>query len=130
MTTGASAPPDRQTPGSPAIDRAVLGEWLADDEAAINELLVVFRDSILADQIRLRDILVLGDLTECANAAHRLRGAALSMGAKALAEVAGQLYSAAKARNRTGCDEGIVTLDIHVRLMLAEVSPAEPPTDG
>jgi HPt (histidine-containing phosphotransfer) domain-containing protein len=123
MTAGDPASPDPQTPGSPAIDRSVLGEWLAGDDAAIDELLVVFRDSILADQLRLAETLGLGDLVECANAAHRLRGAALSMGARALAAVAGQLHAAAKEQNAAGCHDGMVLLEVRVRLMLAEVPP-------
>jgi HPt (histidine-containing phosphotransfer) domain-containing protein len=83
--------------GAPAIDRSVLGEWLADDDAAIDELLAVFRDSIRAEQTRMSEVLALGDLAEFANAAHRLRGAALSMGARMLAETAGNLYAAARA---------------------------------
>jgi HPt (histidine-containing phosphotransfer) domain-containing protein len=121
MTLGPSTAPDGGTPGKPAIDRSVLGEWLAGDNAAIDELLAVFRDSIFTEQLRLREVLALGDFEEYASAAHRLRGAALSMGAKALAEVAGTLYTAARAKDATACAAGMPVLDSHVRLMAVEI---------
>jgi HPt (histidine-containing phosphotransfer) domain-containing protein len=107
--------------GAPAIDRSVLGEWLADDDAAIDELLAVFRDSIRAEQVRMSEVLALGDLAEFANAAHRLRGAALSMGARMLAETAGDLYAAARADDTAACGGGMAILVTRVQLMVAEV---------
>jgi HPt (histidine-containing phosphotransfer) domain-containing protein len=108
---------------APAIDRSVLGEWLADDNAAIDELLAVFRDSIRAEQIRMSEVLALGDFDEFANAAHRLRGAALSMGARLLAETAGRLYTAARASDNAACSAVMTILATHVELMVAEVPP-------
>ena len=130
MTSGAPAPPDRRASGLPAIDRAVLGEWLDGDDAAINELLAVFRDSICAEQVRMRETQAAGDLVEYAAAAHRLRGAALSMGARGLADVAATLYAAAKAQDRAVCQDGLSILETHVRLMLAEVTPLPARRDG
>jgi HPt (histidine-containing phosphotransfer) domain-containing protein len=112
------------TAGSPAIDRSVLGEWLAGDDAAIDELLAVFRDSIHIEQAKMTEVLTLGDLDEYASAAHRLRGAALSMGARGLAEIAGTLYSAARSNNVIACADGMVLLDRLVQLMVAEVPTA------
>jgi HPt (histidine-containing phosphotransfer) domain-containing protein len=113
--------------GAPAIDRSVLGEWLADDDAAIDELLVVFRDSIRVEQSRMSEVLTLGDLEEFASAAHRLRGAALSMGARVLAETAGTLYTAARAKDPAACGLGMALLSTHVNLMVAEVPASVPP---
>lgn len=121
MSLGGPSVPSRGNPGAPAIDRSVLGEWLADDDAAINELLFVFRDSIRAEQAKLLESLAAGDLMEFANAAHRLRGAALSMGARALAEAAGALYAAARAGNAAGCAGGMAELETEVGRMAAEV---------
>jgi HPt (histidine-containing phosphotransfer) domain-containing protein len=114
------------TSGPPAIDRSVLGEWLGDDDAAIDELLVVFCDSVRADQTRMSETLAAGDLVEYANAAHRLRGAALAMGARALADAVGTLYAAARARNNAACRDGTPMLAAHIRQMLAEVPPGAP----
>jgi HPt (histidine-containing phosphotransfer) domain-containing protein len=123
MAVGSPPSPDRATP---AIDRSVLGEWLAEDNDAIDELLAVFRDSVRAEQVRMRDSLALGDLEEYRNAAHRLRGAALSMGARALANVAGTLEAAGRARDVDACAFGMPELDTQVRLMVAEVPPVAP----
>jgi HPt (histidine-containing phosphotransfer) domain-containing protein len=130
MTLGAPASPGHGKPGVPAIDRTVLGEWLAGDDAAINALLAVFRDSICADLVRLRDLLAPGHLDEYANTAHRLRGAALSMGARPLAEFAGLLITAARAENGDACVDGMPVLETHVRLMVAEVPTDAPPNAG
>jgi HPt (histidine-containing phosphotransfer) domain-containing protein len=109
------------TPGRPAIDRAVLGEWLDGDEDAIDALLVLFCKSICAEVVCMRDLLAQDDLVQFANATHRLRGAALSMGARALADVAGALFTAALAKDRNACVAGMPVLATHVQLLEAEV---------
>jgi HPt (histidine-containing phosphotransfer) domain-containing protein len=121
MTLGAPASSGRGSRGTPAIDRSVLGEWLADDDAAIDELLAVFRDSICAELVKLREVLALGRLDEYADSAHRLRGAALSMGARALAEFVGVLFKAARAQDEAACANGMAILETHVQLVVAEV---------
>jgi HPt (histidine-containing phosphotransfer) domain-containing protein len=121
MTTRAQATRFHGNQGSPAIDRSVLGEWLAGDDAAIDELLAVFRDSVQSEQAKMSEVLGLGDLEEYASAAHRLRGAALSMGARALAEAAGTLYAAARAKDPATCAGGMAFLDSLVQLMVTEV---------
>ena len=121
MTLGAPGSPDRDPRGAPAIDRSVLGEWLADDDAAIDELLAVFRDSIRAEVAKMHELLADGRLDGYADAAHRLRGAALSMGARALAEFVGLLFTAARAQDTTACVNGMPILETHVRLVAAEV---------
>lgn len=130
MTLDAPASPDRDPRGPPAIDRSVLGEWLAGDNAAINELLAVFRDSVCAEMALMRDALALGDLNDYASAAHRLRGAALSMGARVLAEFVGLLFTAAQARDRTACANGMATLEAQVGRMVAEVPMPAAPKDS
>jgi HPt (histidine-containing phosphotransfer) domain-containing protein len=129
MSADGSGPPGRRGSGS-VIDRAVLGEWLAGDDAAIDELLVVFRDSVRAEQARLSDTLAAGDLEEYAQAAHRLRGAAAAMGARVLADAAGVLYAAARNRNWDVCAAGLEVLDTQVGLMVAEVPPAATTSGG
>jgi len=121
MTADFSASTDSRTHVAPAVDRTVLGEWLAGDDVAINELLAVFRDSVYAEQVRMRELAGLGDLDEYANAAHRLRGAALSMGARGLAEAASLLYAAARAGNGSACRDGLSMLETHIGLVSAEV---------
>ena len=122
--------PDGAGRPKPAIDRSVLGEWLDGDDAAINELLAVFRDSVFAEQAKMRDALVPGGLVEYASAAHRLRGAALSMGARALAEVAGTLSAAAIAQNEDACRVGLSLLETHIRLVANEIPGPSAALDG
>jgi histidine phosphotransfer protein HptB len=110
----------------PAIDRSVLGEWLAGDDDAINELLAVFRDSACAEQLRMSELLTLGDLDEYGRSAHRLRGAALSMGAQGLGAIAGELHEAARTGNRVACGDGMAMLAMQIRLMVVEIPWATP----
>jgi HPt (histidine-containing phosphotransfer) domain-containing protein len=112
----------------PAIDRCVLGEWLDGDAGAINALLGLFYESIGADVVSMRDLLAADELDQFANAAHRLRGAALSMGARTLADFAGQLFTAALAKDRNACIDGMPVLETQVRLVRAEVSAGAPST--
>jgi HPt (histidine-containing phosphotransfer) domain-containing protein len=116
--------------GTGAIDRSVLGEWLGGDDAAIDELLAVFRESVLAEQARMREAQSAGALDEYAAAAHRLRGAALSMGAPALAEIAGTLTAAARTGDAAACGNGLSMLETHVCLVTAEIPAAEPTNSG
>ena len=122
LTIGAVAPPESL--GFRAIDRSVLGEWLAGDDAVIDEMLAVFRDSVIAEHGRMRDAVARDDLNDYASAAHRLRGAAQSMGARGLAEVAGILNAAAHARNGTACRDGLSVLETHICLVAAEIPSA------
>jgi hypothetical protein len=115
--------------GTSAVDRSVLGEWLAGDDAAIDELLAVFRDSVIAEQSRMREALQVGALEEYATASHRLRGAALSMGARVLAEVAGTLSAAGRAQDEAACRNGLSVLETHVCLVAAEI-PAGDSTEA
>jgi HPt (histidine-containing phosphotransfer) domain-containing protein len=121
MTPGALASSRRGLSGGPAIDRAVLGEWLDGDAAAINALLVLFHESICAEVVCMHDLLAQDELLQFANAAHRLRGAALSMGARTLADFAGLLFAAALAKDRSACVDGMPVLATHVQLVEAEV---------
>jgi HPt (histidine-containing phosphotransfer) domain-containing protein len=121
MTLGAPVSHGCRLPGTPAIDRSVLGEWLAGDDTAIDEILTVFRDSICEELARMRGLLAAGQLKEFADTLHRLRGAALSMGALALADFAGLLLAAAKAQDQVTCLNGMAALETHVSLMAAEV---------
>jgi HPt (histidine-containing phosphotransfer) domain-containing protein len=124
MTLGALARSGHGSSDVPAIDRTVLGEWLDGDDAAINKMLAVFYESIGAEVVRMRDLLALDDFGQFANAAHRLRGAALSMGARTLAHFAGLLFTAALARDRDACVNGMPVLAGHVQRVEAEVPAA------
>lgn len=127
MTVGALASSGRGAAGTAAIDRSVLGEWLDGDDAAINGLLCLFYESIGTELAHMHDRLAQDDFDQFANAVHRLRGAALSMGARGLANVAGLLFTAALARDRDACVNGMPVLATHVQLVQAEVPAGTPP---
>jgi HPt (histidine-containing phosphotransfer) domain-containing protein len=106
---------------TPAIDREVLRAWVADDEAAVDEFLIIFRDSARLEMTRLRDALVEGDLIGFLKAAHRLRGGAISMGARDLARAAGVVEAAAKVGDGPACEAGMANLAIQMERMSAEL---------
>ena len=110
-----------RTVSNRAVDRSILGEWLAGDDTAINELLAVFRDSALTEHQQMARALSGDDLIEFAKAAHRLRGVALSMGAHALGKLAGGLEAAGKAGDAIVCRDGMAGLETQMHLMVAEV---------
>ena len=114
------------TGGTGAIDRTVLGEWLDEDDAAIDALLVVFRDSAQAEFTRLRQALDRADLAEFAQTAHRLRGGALAMGAPGLARAATVAEEAGKARNAEACAASMADLEAQMDRMAADVSRERP----
>jgi HPt (histidine-containing phosphotransfer) domain-containing protein len=130
MTACASALPEGDAIHGPVIDRSVLGEWFGGDAAAVNELLIVFRDSALTEHARMAEALVRDDLAEYARAAHRLRGVALSMGAHLLATVAAALDAAAKANDRATCWSGMARLEAQIERMVAEVPGSPRPHPG
>jgi HPt (histidine-containing phosphotransfer) domain-containing protein len=107
--------------GSQAINRAVLGEWLDAEDTAINALLLLFYESIDNELVRMRDLLALEDLGQFASSAHRLRGAALSMGARSLGDFTGVLFTAALAKDLNACVNGMTELGTLVKRVEAEI---------
>ena len=117
-------PPTSSGMGSsqePPVDRSVLGEWVGDDHATLDSMLAEFRDSIRADHASMLAALARDDLAEYGMAIHRLRGAALSMGARPLARAAAVMDIAARAKDTAGFRAGIPDLEEQLRLLLAHV---------
>jgi len=94
-------------PQRPRIDHATLKAWVGDDPAAIAALAKRFADSARASVDDIRSAERTGDLAALAAAAHRLKGAALTLGATALADIAGRIEAAAKAGERAACTEAL-----------------------
>jgi CheY-like chemotaxis protein/HPt (histidine-containing phosphotransfer) domain-containing protein len=106
---------------APAIDPSVLEQWLQGDVAARQELLQKF--GLTASESR-RDIetaMAAGDLPALAAAAHRLKGSALAVGARALSDAATTLERAAKAGDRASCQDGLGPLAVEVQRARAEI---------
>ena len=65
----------------PAIDRDVLAAWLGEDWAAIDSLLATFRDTAIEIEREINAASCTGNVATLAAAAHKLRGAAQTVGA-------------------------------------------------
>ncbi|MBV9833247.1 MAG: PAS-domain containing protein [Alphaproteobacteria bacterium] len=106
---------------SPAIDESTLRAWLGDDPASVAELLQEFlRDARQAE----RDIgvsLGAGNLPALAATAHRLKGSALAVGARRLAEVAAGLEQAGRTGDRAACQDGLGGLARELRRVAGEI---------
>jgi len=106
----------------PAIDRSVLNQWMQDDERARHDLLAKFSASAIDSRRDIEAAMTAGDLPALAAAAHRLKGSALAVGARALGEAAATLEKTAKAGDRAACQDNLGPLAVEVQRAQAEIA--------
>lgn len=121
MSVRGSAGPTCGSPSSKAIDRSVLGEWVDGDDGAIDAMLVIFSESVCLEQNRMRAALEDNDLEQHARCAHRLRGAAMAMGAHALAGTSSILEKAARAGELSRCVTTMRELEKRIHQVMEEI---------
>jgi signal transduction histidine kinase/DNA-binding response OmpR family regulator/PAS domain-containing protein len=104
-----------------AIDPSVLDPWLQSDAQARHDLLRKFGLSASESGRDIETAMAAGDLAALAAAAHRLKGSALAVGARALSDAATTLERAAKAGDRAACQDGLGPLAVEVQRARAEI---------
>ena len=103
------------------IDRSVLGAWLGDDAGAVTSLLRKFARTAREAEGEIRAAVRSGNLAAVAAAAHKLNGAARSVGAIGVAEAAAGVEHAGKAGDGIACSEALGPLASELRHALTEI---------
>jgi PAS domain S-box-containing protein len=87
---------DTPEPAQPRVDLSVLKALVGDDEAVISEVLRAFRDSAAGSGAALARACATGDLRGVADAAHKLKSGARSIGALPLGQRCEKIEAAAE----------------------------------
>ena len=104
------------------IDRSVLGAWLGDDAAAVGSLLRTFARTAREAEGEIATSLRSGNLAGAAATAHKLNGAARSVGATGIAEASAVIEHASKAGDRTACSDALGVLASELRRALTDIA--------
>jgi signal transduction histidine kinase/HPt (histidine-containing phosphotransfer) domain-containing protein len=114
---GAAAPPQAAS----VIDRSALRIWMGDDEDAMRAVLASFLQSAREAQREIEAALAVADVVGLKMAAHKLKGASLTMGAAGLASIATQLETAAQSAAWATCQSTLAPLAAQLQLVTDEV---------
>jgi HPt (histidine-containing phosphotransfer) domain-containing protein len=112
--------PERPAP-SDVLDRSILGAWLGDDAAAVRSLLAKFRDTAIDAELQVNEASRRGDLAALTAAVHKLKGAALAVGAASVGHRATSLEAAAKAGDWSRCRQELGPLVADIRRVVVEI---------
>jgi HPt (histidine-containing phosphotransfer) domain-containing protein len=108
----ASAPQTFQAPEAMVLDHEVLEDICGDDPPFRAELLGRFGDSCLQLMARLEAAARAGDAKRLGETAHRLKGAALTIGANAFAAALLEVERHGDAGNATRAAEALIPASI------------------
>ncbi len=97
---------------------------MGEDHKAIRALLDKFLTTALEVREEIERAMAAGDLASVATGGHKLKGAALALGARRVADVALRLESAGKAADRAGCQDALGPLATETRLVASEIESA------
>ena len=111
---------------APAIDPDILADWLPGNTTAQRDLLGKFSATASESRQAIEQAMAEGDLATLASAAHRLKGSAAAVGARALANAASVLERAASAGDRPACQDGLGPLAVEVQRAQAEIEGKGP----
>lgn len=118
----AEASPTGPAPAFSPIDPAVLGAWLGSDTEAISTLLRKFAHTAAETESEIRSAMSNGDLAAAAAAAHKLNGAARTVGANGVARAAAGIERAGKAGDKAGCSDALGPLAAALRCAAAAIN--------
>jgi HPt (histidine-containing phosphotransfer) domain-containing protein len=93
----------------------MLRTWLGDDEATLRSVLAEFLANARENVCDIETALAAQDMPAVASAAHKLKGGALSVGARALQEVAATFEAAARPGDPAKCREMLAPLERELR---------------
>jgi HPt (histidine-containing phosphotransfer) domain-containing protein len=110
--------------GADVLDRAVLSRWSGGDAAFERDLLDTFEGELEQSERDIDAALRAGDLARVAQAAHRLKGSALQIGAKRAGAAALALEEAGKAGDRQRCQDARGLLAVELRRLTRVVQSA------
>ena len=127
--TSAGAAENAAQPSASAaapFDMGVLAELVGNDPDVLREFLEDYRRSTALVAANLRTAFRLGDMTACAEAAHKLGSSAQAMGAVALGGVCRQLEKAGRARQREVVAGLMPRFDAEIDALEAYLGPTPP----
>lgn len=92
-------------------DKAVLREQSGNDEELAEELLALFKDSSAADLQKIKEGLAHHDPAAVADAAHSIKGAAVSLGMKGVGRIASRVEQSGREKDLEKAAGGIDDLE-------------------
>jgi CheY-like chemotaxis protein/HPt (histidine-containing phosphotransfer) domain-containing protein len=104
------------------IDRSVLAAWLGDDVTAVTSLLRKFAHTARQAEGEIGAAVRSGNLAAAAAVAHKLNGAARSVGAIGVAQASEAIEHAGKAGDKTACRDALGPLASELRRVLTAVT--------